>query len=55
MIQEKQKLQGIGAYVNKSCNLPKKKIFDSLHKHFRGVFSKITKKGNFDGLHKQIM
>ena len=55
MIQEKQKLQGIGAYVNKSCDLPKREIFNGLYKHFWGVFFKITKKGNFDRLHKQII
>ena len=30
----------IGAYVSKSCDLPKKEIFDGLHKHFWGAFFK---------------
>ena len=33
-------------YVSRSCDLPKKDIFDGLHKHFGEYFLKITKKGN---------
>ena len=31
------------AYVGRSCDLPKRDIFNGLHKHFRGAFFKITK------------
>ena len=47
--------RGIGAYISKSCDLPKKEIFDGLHKHFLGAFFKNYQKRKFDGLHKQIM
>ena len=31
---------GVNAYVSRLCDLPKKEIFDSLHKYFWGAFSK---------------
>ena len=42
-------------YISRSCDLSKKEIFDSLHKHFGGTFFKNYQKRKFDGLHKQIM
>ena len=27
-------------YISRLCDLPKKKIFDGLHEHFLGAFSK---------------
>ena len=42
--------RGICVYVSRSCDLPKKEIFDGLHKHFKNY-----QKRKFDGLHKQIM
>ena len=44
----------IGAYVSKSCDLPKKEIFDGLHKHFWEHFPKNYQKRKFDGLYKQV-
>ena len=36
---------GIYAYVSRSCDLPKKEIFDGLHKHFwEAFFEKLPKK-----------
>ena len=32
-------------YISRSCDLPRKEIFDGLHKHFWGAFSeKLPKK-----------
>ena len=41
---------GVDAYVNRLCDLPKKEIFDGLHKHF----PKNYQKRKFDGLCKQV-
>ena len=41
-------------YVSRSCDLPKKEIFDGLHKHFGEVFSENYQKRKFDGLCKQV-
>ena len=36
---------GIYAYVSRLCDLPKKEIFDGLHKHFwEAFFEKLLKK-----------
>jgi len=48
------------AYVNRTCDIPKKEIFDGLHKHFfddentKFPFMEILKKEIFDGLYKQF-
>ena len=53
------------AYVSRSCDFPKKEIFDGLHKHFLGgkfkkfpfleiSFLGISFFGNFDGLYKHF-
>ena len=42
--------------VSRSCDLPKKEIFDGLHKHLRNVFAEIfPKKEIFNRLHKNFL
>ena len=43
------------AYVGRLCDLPKREIFNGLHKHFRRAFFKNYQNKKFDGLYKQII